>query len=57
MPRNAVVEAGPEDEVVNLRDEEDWPNIRYGDWERAKDGRYLIPQRLFDQIGKGRSFA
>lgn len=46
MPRNAVVEAGPEDEVVDLYDGEDLSSIRYGQWRANKNGRYLIPRYL-----------
>jgi hypothetical protein len=36
---------GAEDDLVDLHDD-DLSKLRYGSWERAKDGRYLVPGLL-----------
>lgn len=44
--KKALVEAGPEDETIDLLNPDDWPHVRYGAWRNARDGRYLVPRYL-----------
>lgn len=47
MPRNAIVEPGPNDHVVDLYNDDELEDVRrYGQWRDAKDGRYLLPALL-----------
>lgn len=46
MARNATVEPGPNDHVVDLYDGDELKDVRYGRWRDAKDGRYLLPAYL-----------
>ena len=46
MGRNAVVEPGPNDEVVDLYEGDELKDVRYGSWRQNKNGRYLVPAAL-----------
>lgn len=46
MPRNATVEPGPNDHVVDLYDGDELKDARYGRWHDRKNGRYLLPDLL-----------
>ena len=44
--KKATLEAGHNDQVVDLYEGDKISNIRYGSWHQAKNGRYLVPQYL-----------
>jgi hypothetical protein len=46
MPKNATVEPGPNDHVVDLYDGDELKDVRYGRWHDRKNGRYLLPDLL-----------
>lgn len=46
MAKNAVIEPGPNDHVVDLYEGDTLEDVRYGRWHDRKDGRYLLPALL-----------